>query len=201
MERAGSYARTMKSFQNKGSRSSLKLLVTWVIFAPMLWVSPAAISADDVRQMVKSPAWSSLADDRIVAIRRVNIVDRELDKDGEWTDVRRKYIEIEIAINKVDSGSNLEHVLQIGDREFASNGWTQEMHLLYLLEPREFAGLKDEAIVRYRVGVVQGKESIDELRPSGRDFRSSGKSVGKLRKAMVDDFAPLDRKPNLMPLN
>jgi len=83
------------------------------------------------------------------------------------------------------------------DRCFASRGTNVEGNLIFHLSLKDYADVKGEELVTYRLGVMRSRETLAQLVSEGRSTSIQGRMLGKLRKARLDDLAPVERKPNL----
>ena len=137
----------------------------------------------------------------VVAIRRVNLLLGDIGQ--RITDeIRKPYVEIELYVGKPNFNTQLQYLVQIGDRQFLATRWNRsddKYNAVLLIPTQEFEELTDGADIYCRVGVMMPREEFKKLYDEGKLAGNHGLYVGKLDKTMIDLEPTVEKRAGWKP--
>ena len=124
------------------------------------------------------------AGNRIVAIRRINLIFDDVDSKGSTFKNKNLLYEVELFSSVKIPVTNSTQYLIIGDVVFTEPLVTGSRQTIYAYFPKnEFQALKDGALVHYMVSPARiNSENIRESYKNGEPKQVSGAKFGRIRK-------------------
>jgi hypothetical protein len=147
----------------------------------MFWkVSPAAIPADE--------------GNKIVAVRRVNLIYDDVDAKGNTFKNRKLMYEVELFSKVIIPVTNSTQYLIIGDIALPEPFITGDRHTIFAhLQQKEFEQLKDGAIISLLISPVQiNSETLKQIYKDGEPKEITGAKFGRMDKSAAERFPVIE---------
>ena len=127
---------------------------------------------------------------KIVAVRRINLIFDDVDSKGNTFKNKKLMYEVEVFSKTVIPVTNSIQYLIIGDIALPEPLTSGDRHTVFgYLQAREFEELKDGALVSYMISPVQiNAEDLKQFYKNGEPKEIAGAKFGRLEKGMADRF-------------
>jgi hypothetical protein len=133
---------------------------------------------------------------KIVAVRRINMVIEDTNSDGYLIKRKIPMVEIELYIAVSPPISNLMNIVRIGDKEVLPTNMacgTNSKCVSVELYQKEYEQLPDNALIIYRIGLPIPSKTLKEMYKTGEPKEVVGAKFGRLDKSMIDKFPTVER--------
>ncbi len=133
---------------------------------------------------------------KIVAVRRINVIVEDTDSDGNFVNRGIAMVEIELYSNVAPPITNAAHIVRIGDKEFVPGNIAcsgNRSCVSVEISEKEFDELQDGGLITYRIGSPISPKVLKELYKDGEPKEVVGAKFGRLDKKMIDKFPTVER--------